>query len=93
MTKTEDPTPTAILEQPHRERRSPAAQASSYAGSVFGFFALWLRFAALSLALVAPSTLGRYRRSGIALLLNARITGDSSDATAGSTMQALDCTS
>jgi hypothetical protein len=61
MTKTEDPTPTAILEQPHRERRSPAAQAGSYAGSVFGFFALWLRFAAASLTLVAPSTLGRYR--------------------------------
>jgi hypothetical protein len=44
-------------------------------------------------SLTAPSTLGGERRCGIALLLNACIMGDSSDATAGSTMQALSYTS
>jgi hypothetical protein len=45
-----------------------------------------------SLARTTPSTSDGYRRCGIALLLNTRITGGSSDATAGSTMQALSCT-
>jgi hypothetical protein len=46
-----------------------------------------------SIPLTAPSTSAGYRRCGIARLLNARIMGDSSDATAGSTMQARNCTS
>jgi hypothetical protein len=53
----------------------------------------WHRQLFASLALTAPSTSGGYRRCGIALLLNALVTGDSSDATAGSTMQALSGTS
>jgi len=52
----------------------------------------WHRLLFASLALTALSTLGGYRRCGIDLLLNACITGDSSDATAGPTMQALSCT-
>jgi hypothetical protein len=52
----------------------------------------WHRLLFASLALTAPATLGGQRRCGIALLLNACITGDSSDATADPTMQALSYT-
>jgi hypothetical protein len=52
----------------------------------------WHRLLFASLALTAPSTLGGERRCGIALLLDACITGDSSDATADPTRQALSYT-